>query len=405
MNTYHIYCHIPFCKKRCKYCYFTAKYDEKEITSLNRLNEYVEALVNDIDKTDIPDWQLQSIVFGGGTPSLLNKEQLDKIMEKIKSKVGKNKVEQLDYIAYEVSPDTATFQTLKNFRDNGFNRISIGVQSFDDEVLRILGRPYGKKHIVDAMKNIRELKYDLVNIDLLIGTPRQTAESILNSVEETINLKPEHISVSLFYKSYPGGYLFVEEQQKRGNYIIGLEERMDVYEKVCNMLKDNGYVRVDNTVFSLPGFEYSYEQDSISGTKSVLAFGPGSSGYWNNKIRYTPPYIDKYIKNQESVNEEISIKTNAYATVWGHLNAYASINNDEIEKNFNMSIFELIESDNSISKMIDLLRKYDCIKNDPNTISLNRDKINKAIVIMHYDKDERGYKLITAPDNVKKQYE
>ncbi len=403
MQEYHIYCHIPYCKKRCKYCYFTAKFKEKEVIDLGNLDRYIAALEYDILNTDIPEGKLQSIVFGGGTPSLLSDDQLGIIMNAIHKKVSPDAFKSLEYIAYEVSPDTASYSTLSSFRKHGFNRISIGVQSFDDLELKLLGRPYKKSMIVQAMEDIRKLNYDLVNIDLLIGTPGQTMESAVQSVRETIALRPEHISISLFYKSYPGGFEYVNSSLEQGYMLFTLEEKLQVYKQICELLKESGYLRVDNTVFSLPGHIFSYEKDSISGTRTVLAFGPGSSGYWQNTIRYTPPEIEKYIQKPESVCEEFSVETNAYATVWGHLNAYGYIVEEDILKNFNLSTEQLISQDESISKLVSNLKQYNCLEIKDGRYSLNRDKLDNAIVLMQHDKDERGYKLITASKERKEE--
>lgn len=397
MTNFHIYCHIPYCKKRCKYCYFTAKFKEEEMTSLKKMDVYVNSLVKDILQTDIPEGRLQSIVFGGGTPSLLNKEQLNQIIDAIHSKLTEDTLKSLNYMAYEVSPDTASYQVLQNFREAGFNRISIGVQSFDNQELRILGRPYTGEKIKAAMANIRALDYDLVNIDLLIATPGQTKESIINSVKEAIELRPEHLSISLFYKSYPGGRDFVENCIKEGYKILDFEEKIEVYEEVCNMIREGGYTRVDNTVFSLPGYIYGYEQDSICGTQSVLAFGPGSSGYWNGAIRYTPPEISKYIEVPESTYKPLSVETNAFATIWGHLNAYGHIREEEIQENFNLSVQQIIEQDKTINTLITNLKKYDLIESPDKMYKIKEAGIDKAIVIMHNIKDDWGYQLITAP--------
>ena len=400
MQDYHIYCHIPFCKKRCRYCYFTAKFKEHEMVNLKNLDSYVDALVKNISETDIANGQLQSIVFGGGTPSLLNKDQLHKIIDAIHSKVSDAVFEKLQHMAYEVSPDTASLETLSSFRNVGFNRISIGVQSFDDNELKILGRPYNNKAIKDAMTNIRKLKYDLINVDLLIGIPGQTKESIIFSVNEALMLRPEHLSISLFYKSYPGGSDFVEDCEKKGYKILDIDDKIEVYEEICMLIKDAGYERIDNTVFSLPGYIFTYEKDSICGTEAVLAFGPGSSGYWNGVIRYTPPEIEKYIEKPECVCKGFSVETNAYATIWGHLNAYGYIKEDEIIKNFNLNIEQLIKQDFSVEKLIVSLKNYNLIDCLDKKYCIRPEAINKAIVIMQHCKDEWGYRLITAPNKL-----
>ena len=397
MNKFHIYCHIPYCKRRCNYCYFTAKFKEGEMTDVDAIDRYVDAIVQDIIQTDIPQEGLNTVVFGGGTPSLLNYDQLHKIIMAIKEKVSEKAFKSVTHMAYEVSPDTGNYETLRNFRELGFNRISIGAQSFCDEELRILGRPYTADKIKEVMNNIRQLNYDLVNLDLLIATPGQTVNSIIHSVMEAIKLRPEHISVSLFYKSYPGGREFVEKCAKAGYEILDLEDKIYVYDKICEMIADAGYIRVDNTVFSLPGYIYDYEKDSISGTQAVLAFGPGSSGYWNGEIRYTPPEIENYILKPTATTKKLTVDTNSFATIWGHFNAYGYVDENIIKNEFNKTI-DVIRAENyDVANLMSQLEKYDLITYENDKYIIKKGEFNKAIVIMHSVKDDWGYQLITAP--------
>ena len=402
MNKFHIYCHIPYCKRRCNYCYFTAKFKEGEMTDVSAMDRYVDAMVKDITQTDIPKEGVNTVVFGGGTPSLLNYDQLHKIIAAIKEKVSENAFKSVTHVAYEVSPDTGTYETLKNFREVGFNRVSIGAQSFNDNELKILGRPYTAEKIEEVMKNIRALNYELVNLDLLIATPGQTVDSIIHSVAEAVRLRPEHLSVSLFYKSYPGGRDFVEKCAKAGLIILDLEDRIYVYDKICNMIIDAGYIRVDNTVFSLPGHIYDYEKDSISGTQPVLAFGPGSSGYWNGVIRYTTPEIEKYIENPVATTKELTIDTNAFATIWGHFNAYGNVDENKIMTEFNKTIDSIRLENSDVGRLMTQLEKYDLVIYENNKYVIKQSGLNKAIVIMHSVKDDWGYQLITAPKDGQK---
>lgn len=397
MKGYHIYCHIPYCKRKCNYCYFTAKFKEDEMTNISAMDRYVDSLVKDILQTDMPKSGLNTIVFGGGTPSLLNYEQLHKIIDAIRGKVSESSFDSIMHMAYEVSPDTGSFEILQNFREVGFNRVSVGVQSFDNKELKILGRPYTAEKIKEVMRDIRTLNYDLVNLDLLIATPGQTIDTIIHSVAEAIQLRPEHLSVSLFYKSYPGGKDFVEKCDKAGLKILDVEDKIYVYDKICNMITEAGYVRVDNTVFSLPGYIYDYEKDSISGTQPVLAFGPGSSGYWNGVIRYTSPDIEKYIENPIATFKELTVDTNAFATIWGHFNAYGYVDENKIKDKFNVSIDRIRLDNADVDRLMTQLEKYELITYKNNIYTIKLTELNKAIVIMHGVKDDWGYQLITAP--------
>lgn len=401
MKDYHVYVHIPYCKGRCPYCYFTAKFDKREMCNLKNLEPYVNSLVQDIQLTSFPNENIKTLVFGGGTPSLLDSKNLKKILNAIKNKVGEEIYSNMDFKAYEVSPDTATEETLLLFRKEGFNRISIGVQSFIDDELKNLGRPYGVKEIDIALKNIQKCNYDLMNIDLLVGVPGQSKASVLESVKQAITYKPEHISISLFYEGYPGGRNFVERCIKNGHKEFSYQEKIDMYTDVCNYLIDEGYIRLDNTVFSLPDYIFSYEKDAICETKPLLAFGPGSAGYWKGKVRYTPPYIDRYIEKPLAETKDITIEDNSFAIIWGHLNAYGYIDIKTVNKFFGTDFKTIMSIDKDVNQLITTLCNDNIVKYEDNIYyEIKKECVDKAILVMHYIRDGWGYKLDTAPKEI-----
>ncbi|MGP0579235.1 radical SAM protein [Paenibacillus peoriae] len=402
IDRFHIYCHIPFCKKRCPYCYFTAKFSEEEMINLDVMDEYVKAMKVDIECTEFPKSAITSIVFGGGTPSLLNESQLDTIINSIRNKITPEQFTHMKFMAYEVSPDTASKETLSIFRRKGFNRVSIGAQSFNNDELKLLGRPYSREKIIKAANLIREIDYDMLNIDLLIGIPGQTQSTVMESIKDTVSIRPEHISVSLFYSSYPGGKEFVERCEKRGKHILALSDKISVYEEVCGFLQNSGYIRVDNTVFSLPDYVFPYEKDAISETEPVLAFGPGSAGYWdNNRVRFTPPYIKNYIELPHSVEEEITVDNYAFTIIWGHLNAYGKIEEQTLEQYLGVNFEQVMEMEKDVNILLSVLIQENLVEQQDSAYILKPESLNRAIVLMHYIRDGWGYKLMTAPDEIK----
>ena len=395
---YDLYVHIPYCKRRCAYCYFTAKFKKDEMCNLSNIDRYTQALRKEILTTDFPKDKIKTLVFGGGTPSLLEKDNLDIILNAIKSKIGMERFNDMNFKAYEVSPDTADLEKLNMFRQSGFNRISIGVQSFDNKVLKLLGRPYEEKDINKAIENIKKCNYDLVNIDLLIGVPGQDRESIIDSVRKAIAFNVEHISISLYYSEYPGGKLYVEKCKKSGYSILQLEDKMNVYQEVCDILIECGYARIDNTVFSKSSQIFDYEKDAICETKELLAFGPGSAGFWKGKIRFTPPYIDKYINNPHAEYKNITIKENAFSIIWGHLNAYGFVNSEDVYKYFNTTMTEIMKVDKDVKKLIETLCENKIVEyEEDKSYKIKDNKTNEAILVMHAIRDGWGYKLDTAP--------
>lgn len=242
----------------------------------------------------------------------------------------------------------------------------------------------------------------MLNIDLLIGIPGQTQSTVMESIRDTVNIRPEHISVSLFYSSYPGGKEFVERCEKRGKHILALSDKISVYEEVCGFLQQNGYIRVDNTVFSLPDYIFPYEKDAISETEPVLAFGPGSAGYWdNNRVRFTPPYIKNYIELPHSVEEEITVDNYAFTIVWGHLNAYGKIEERTLEQYLGVNFEKVMEMEKDVNILLSVLIQENLVEQQDSAYILKPESLNRAIVLMHYIRDGWGYKLMTAPDEIK----
>lgn len=193
-----IYVHIPFCKRKCFYCDFCSFECNKSIHK-----DYTKALINEIrafkidSEKDAELYSDQNIVvktiyFGGGTPSYINDEYIEEIINALKSKYKfSNDIE----ATIEVNPGTASYEKIRKYKDIGFNRISIGLQSTNDRLLNLIGRIHSYDEFEETYRIAREVGVRNINVDLMIGLPTQTVEDVRESLNKIIQKNPEHISV------------------------------------------------------------------------------------------------------------------------------------------------------------------------------------------------------------------
>ena len=182
-----LYVHIPFCKRKCNYCDFCSFASDDAERS-----RYVDALVADIESYRGAGVALNSIFFGGGTPSLLSTDEFTKIYEAIKRTFN---ISPDSEFTIEINPATIAPEKLAAYKASGVNRISIGLQSVRENELKILGRIHTYADFLNTYKLCRDAGFDNINVDLMYAFPEQTAESLRESVNEVIRLSPEHISL------------------------------------------------------------------------------------------------------------------------------------------------------------------------------------------------------------------
>lgn len=190
MKTLGLYLHIPFCKSKCRYCDFYSIPGASE--SLK--DRFVNALIMHMDEYSLQakDYVVTTIYFGGGTPSLLTDKQLKKIMKKIKS--GFNVSSKCE-ISMEVNPGTVDYLKLKSFRKCGINRLSIGIQSFENDDLNICARPHSAEEAYNIIGDARKAKFENISVDLIYGLPGQSLQTVVDNVNSAAALDVDHVSL------------------------------------------------------------------------------------------------------------------------------------------------------------------------------------------------------------------
>ena len=180
-----VYVHIPFCKQKCYYCDFISYCQKDSI-----IEEYVNAVKKEIRLQNIQA-PITTVYIGGGTPSYIESDYIREIIGEIKKK---NIIEKPE-ITIEVNPGTVTIDKLRIYRSCGINRLSIGLQTTNDELLKQIGRIHNYEQFLETYKMARKVGFKNINIDLMLGLPNQRIKDLKDSLEEVIKLNPEHISV------------------------------------------------------------------------------------------------------------------------------------------------------------------------------------------------------------------
>ena len=289
-NNFGIYIHIPFCKRKCSYCDFIS------FSNKDRLIEsYVEALKKEIEDFDFSKYDVTTIYLGGGTPSYIKEEYIKEILELLKEKLINNKVSWKDIeITIEVNPGTVTKEKLEAYKEAGTNRISIGLQSTNNSLLKQIGRIHKFEDFLDTYNIAKEVGFDNINVDLMIALPNQTIEDIKESLEEIVSLNPNHISV---YSLIVEEGTLLEKQIDEGKMKLPSdEEERRMYWYVKNFLELHGYNHYEISNFSKKGKESKHNLNCWN-QEEYIGFGLASHSYINGIRFCNTSNLEEYIKN------------------------------------------------------------------------------------------------------------
>ncbi len=286
-----IYVHIPFCKSKCSYCDFTSFANKEKI-----IEKYIECLKKEIKNKESNNCIIDTIYIGGGTPSFIESKYIKEIVETIKSKF---KIKQEAEITIEINPGTVNEEKLKDYKKTGINRISIGLQSTNNKILKQIGRIHTYEEFLNTYNLAKKVGFKNINVDLMLALPSQTLEELEDSVQKVIKLEPKHISV---YS------LIIEEGTKMQQLVDSkkiqlpsdeLERKM--YWNIKNKLEENGYIHYEISNFSKKGFESKHNTNCWN-QKEYLGLGLSAHSYINNERFCNTSNIEEYIKNVENNN-------------------------------------------------------------------------------------------------------
>ena len=292
-NNFGIYIHIPFCKKKCNYCDFIS-FCNKD----NSINRYIKSLKKEIQNFEYLNFNVTTIYIGGGTPSYINEKYIAEIMEILKEKLKNNKTSWEDIeITIEVNPGTITKEKLELYKKTGINRLSIGLQSTNNFLLKEIGRIHTFEEFLDTYNIAKKIGFDNINVDLMIALPKQRIEDIKESLEEIVKLQPNHISV---YSLIVEEGTLIQKQINEGKLkLISDEEERRMYWYVKDFLELNEYNHYEISNFSKKEKESEHNLNCWN-QEEYIGFGLAAHSYIN-KIRFCNiENLDKYIENIEN---------------------------------------------------------------------------------------------------------
>ena len=292
-----IYIHIPFCKRKCYYCDFIS-FENKQ----NLIEEYINSLKSEIYKCDLEKekYIVKTIYIGGGTPSYIDSKYITSILKILKEKFTiLNETE----ITIEVNPGTVTKEKLYNYINAGINRISIGLQSTNDNLLKLIGRIHNYKDFLNTYNLAKKVGFNNINVDLMIGLPTQNLQDIEKDLNNIISLKPQHISC---YSLILEEETKLEEKIKNKELYLPQEElERKMYWKVKKTLEENGYKHYEISNFAKKGYE-SKHNVSCWNQEEYIGFGLASHSYINDKRFSNTENLEEYISEiNNNVNPQI----------------------------------------------------------------------------------------------------
>lgn len=291
MNGLEIYIHIPFCVKKCDYCDFLSA-----PADLETKEKYVEALINEIklNKNKMSEYVVDTVFIGGGTPSLLEENQISKIMSVLRDNCNMSENHE---ITIECNPGTITESKLLEYKKSGINRISFGLQSANDEELKSIGRIHNCAGFLESYNLARKCGFDNINVDLMSALPGQTLKSYEATLNKVVRLEPEHISAySLIVEENTLMYDRVKKAQIKGINILPDEEsERKMYYLTNNILRSNGYRKYEISNYSKPGKECKHNIGYWQ-RKEYLGFGIGAASLYKENRYNNISDINKYIE-------------------------------------------------------------------------------------------------------------
>ncbi|MBW3622588.1 MAG: radical SAM family heme chaperone HemW [Armatimonadetes bacterium] len=288
-----IYVHIPYCSSKCHYCDFNSY-----ALGQARTEPYVRALLREIERTAAEvktESRFETVFFGGGTPTMCSGEQLVRILNALRSSYDLSPEAE---ITTEANPGTVTLEQLAQLRQGGFNRISFGVQSFDNALLRSIGRIHTDRQAEEAVALAREAGFANINVDLMFGLPGQALPAFGETLDRAFELDVPHLSIYGLIVEEGTAFGRWHEQGKLDLPDDSLEREM--YDLVLEQTAEYGYEQYEISNFAKPGFRCAHNQVYWR-NEPYLGFGAGAVAYWNGVRRTNCLLPGEYVRRMREV--------------------------------------------------------------------------------------------------------
>ena len=294
-----IYIHIPFCKRKCIYCDFISFQGKEE-----KITKYIDTLLEEINRCDLnkEEYLVKTIYIGGGTPSYIDSKNIKEILNVLRKKFN---VFSNAEITIEVNPGTVTKDKLSEYISCGINRLSIGLQSTNDNLLKLIGRIHTYQEFLDTYNLAREVGFKNINVDLIMGLPTQNMQDVEEDLKNVISLNPEHISC---YSLIVEEGTKLEEKIKNNELLLPPEElERKMYWKIKNTLEENGYIHYEISNFAKEGYESKHNL-ACWNQEEYIGFGLAAHSYLNNKRYSNTEDLEEYINKNGLVKNTNEIQ-------------------------------------------------------------------------------------------------
>ncbi|NHI67814.1 radical SAM family heme chaperone HemW [Lactococcus formosensis] len=287
------YIHIPFCSHICYYCDFA-----KVLMTGQPVEAYIDELLKEYDSYGISS--LKTLYIGGGTPSVLPADQLEKLLTHLTKNLD---LEELEEFTVEANPSDLTDEVLAVLADSPVNRISLGVQSFDNKLLKKIGRTHTEAEVYSSIERLRAAGFENITIDLIYGLPNQTMEMVERDVHKFLELDLPHVAL---YSLILEDHTVFMNRQRRGRLRLPSDDRnADMYEYIIETLTSKGYSHYEVSNFGKVGYESKHNMTYWDNAE-YYGVGAGASGYLDG-IRYkNHGPVHHYLREENKrVNEEV----------------------------------------------------------------------------------------------------
>ncbi len=289
-----IYIHIPFCFTQCGYC------DFYKTTKLDKIEPFIESLLSEISlRANEFEHKINTIYFGGGTPSLLKRDFIEKIFIQLKNNFLFN--DNFEWTV-EANPDDINEDYLKSLKNIGVNRLSIGTQSFNDKDLREMGRRHNAQQAIDSIKVAQNVGFDNISIDLIYGLPWSNDVEFEKNIKIISTLNVQHISA--YHLIFEEGTNFYSLLKKGIMKEMDDEQSLNQFLILSKKLKETGFLQYELSNFCIPNYESKHNSSYWNG-EPYIGFGPGSHSFYNNKRKWVKGELRLYnAKKFDKIIEE-----------------------------------------------------------------------------------------------------
>ncbi|NOR64947.1 MAG: oxygen-independent coproporphyrinogen III oxidase [Candidatus Scalindua sp.] len=374
MNIQHhipsLYIHIPFCISKCIYCDFNSIVIKSPV-----VDEYLKAIEKELQSAT-GKYSFTTVFIGGGTPTVLNETQLDRLLSMISKHVD---VTNLKEYTIEVNPGTLSDEKTFIMKNSHVNRISIGIQSFNDRYLKLLGRIHSANEAIDVYFNVREKGFNNISIDLIYGYPAQSLNEWKKDLRECCKLDPEHISA--YCLTYEQGTPIVKMTESGSLKKLSEEEELKMYEFTNDFLCDKGYNHYEISNFAKQGKECRHNTVYWE-NREYIGIGAGAFSYVNGERYCNMKNVKEYVssvtskKNLICFSEKLPQKKRASEILIMALRMTSGISRKEFIQRSGFDLNELFE------KQLNNLTQAGLINFDDERVKLTRKGLSVADSVM-----------------------